>query len=156
MAFDLRLYQRTGENDTKFPDSERVSSEVPPDDYLLSKQTARGVEILGNKVVKFLKTSYGSDVLAPTYGSRAFNVTQLSPSYLPKFRLELEKDISRCKEFIKSTETSPYFTGDKLVEILIRDVVYDPNAQPSRLDIFLNITNESGNKALLAVNINLG
>ena len=156
MSFDLRLYRRTGEYDSKFQNSEWVTTSTGSMGPLLGSQTARGVEILANKVVKFLKTTYGSDVLAPTYGSRAFNTSLISQAYLPKFRLELEKDISRCVEFIKVTEDNPYFTGDKLSEINIREVIYDPNAKPSRLDIFLGITTESGVKALLAINFDLG
>jgi hypothetical protein len=147
---DIRLYKNTGEYSTEYPASEQTASAA------LDTASATGLEVTANKVVKFLNTTYGTDALEPTYGSRALTLTQISKNYLPRFRFELEKDIERCLEYIKRAENHSAFTGDKLSKITIREIQYNDLSSPDKLNVFLIITTVSQNTAIVSIPIDIG
>jgi len=122
----------------------------------LSSTPATGLEILGNKVVKFLKTTRGSDAMDPSYGGNAFSTPQISQEYLPKFRMELENDIARCTAYIKSSEFKHRSILDRLARITLRRIDYDPAVRPTTIHIYLEILTTYRNKAKVSVSHIMG
>ena len=146
IGFDIRLYKQTGE----FVDIERTS-ETTLSAYL-SDSPASGIEVIANKVVKFMLTSYGSDTLEPRYGSRSMSITQMSKGYLPKFRIELDKDIKRCIQYIRAAEFDLGKDNEKLSTIMLRGINYNPGITPTVINIYLEIITNKRNHALVSIN----
>lgn len=134
---DIKLYNFK-ERDTELPRSE------------LEDAPASGLEVIANKVVKFLLTSYGSDALDPEYGGRALQVTQFSEQYIPKLRLELEEDIKRCLSYIKKYSKNE----EKLMHLILVNLKYDPVLSPGRVDAYIELITNKNNRALLDVSYN--
>lgn len=125
---DIRLYNRTGAYAVRYADTEEMEASG------LGASPTSDIETLANKVIKFFLTPYGSDEYDPSYGSRVFSYTQISKSFLPKLKIELNRDVQRCIAFIRQGETKD--TSCRLGTIKVRSVDYDPTL-PDTLHIRL-------------------
>jgi hypothetical protein len=128
---DIRLFKTTGTYEDD--DSEILQSAI------LSDTPANDLETIANKVVKFLLTYIGTDLIEPEYGGRAFHIKQISKQYLPRFYLELQQDISRCITYIHDVEKDLDDTLEKLESINIKNIYYNSSLSPTRLDVYLEI-----------------
>ena len=138
---DLKLYVRPSE-----------AASIEHMDFAgLETPCATGVEILANKVVKFLLTTKGSDALDPEYGSTAFSYTQVSKDFLQRLRIEIQRDITRCFRFIKSTESSLDISSRALLgSIILRDVSLTVG-KASGCTVKIEIVTTSGTTAILDI-----
>lgn len=127
-----------------------VNRDVQMDRSELQDTPAFDLEVIANRVVKFLLTSYGSDALNPEYGGRAFITTQFSEAYIPKFRLDLDEDLRRCTEYIRSTSRDE----EKLLYLILKDIEYDKSLMPGRVDVYIELITNKNNRALLNVSTN--
>lgn len=114
---DIKLYTRP----TQTKDTELMH------DAGLSDAAADALETLAGKVVRFLLTTKGTCALDLEYGGTAFSHNQISREFIPKLRLEVQRDITRCFKYIKSTE-DPRDTSNraKLGSIILREIMYNP------------------------------
>mgnify|MGYP006873166750 CR=1 FL=1 len=142
---DIRLYKSTADYDVVDLISEEMTRAYPDD------PTARSIEVIGGKVVKFLLTRKGTDAFNPDYGGTALHNNQISESYLPQIALELNIDVENCYNFIKATELSADVVGEKLLRIDIDDIAYDPDVDPTRIDVYLTIYTTYGKHAVVAI-----
>lgn len=142
---DIRLYTNTGTYADLQSSSELMSANA------LADIPAYGVEVIANKVVKFLLTAYGSDVLDPEYGGWAFTHSQMAESYIPKFTLELQDDIARCLGYVNAAESSMDSTAEKLQAISIKSIDYNAVLTPDRLDVTLEIYTTYNRTAVLSL-----
>lgn len=141
---DLRIYHRTGTYDVIYTGSEEMEG------GLLSEAPASEIEVLANRVVKFLLTSRGSDVFDPDYGSYLPTYTQVAQSLIPRMRLEVLEDLKRCREYIQAADKeqdNPF----KLYSLTLKEFRYNPNTDRSRIDIFIEVVSEEGQSALLDI-----
>lgn len=136
---DIKLYMRPDKN----LQTEHMSIAS------LSDTHADGLETLANKVVRFLLTTKGSFIFDPEYGSTAFAYSQVSREFIPKLRLEVQRDITRCFKYIKSTE-NPLDTSDraKLGSLILRAVEYNPY-KTTGCAVKIEIITTTGNTSLL-------
>lgn len=106
------------------------------------KRTSR-LETIANKVVKYILTDRGSDLVDITYGSGA-----LPQNYFDTARLtyDVSNVITSCIEFIKNTEKNLASTVEKLstINLLSVDVI-----NRSTLKIRISILTTFKNYALL-------
>ncbi len=142
--YDLRLYYNT----YKFKDLTRtielVSSnkiDDTPVDYL---------QTLANKVVKYLLTMRGTDVIDWSYGSTTAHTTQLNSKLFSKYTYDFVQDLKRCCEYIQRTET-PNDDGERLAAIKLVRIDYNRDKRPNELYKFIDITTTFGRHALVAV-----
>lgn len=140
---DIRLFNASGQFVDKHNSSELMESSS------LEKISASRLEVIGNKVVKFLMTSYGSDAFEPTYGSKAMFNSQISSQYVPILKLEFMNDLQRCAEFIKKSENSS--NTEVLSTLSLVDLVYDPDTSPTAIHVYIKITTSENNSAVLQV-----
>lgn len=116
---------------------------------------SNSIEILGNKVVKFLLTLRGSDAFNPDYGGIALHHTQISEAYIPKLRLELMDDLDRCKDFIINTSEKQLDTldteSDRLASLNLVDLVYTSR---TRIDAYIEIISTSGKHHVVDITAN--
>ena len=137
---DMYLYERPS----------TVSLIERMDASLADTPSATGLEVLANKVVKFLLTTKGTDGFDPEYGGVAFSGSQMSKDYLPKFRVEVQRDISRCFTFIKlSEDTSDTSTCARLGSIILRGISFS-TTEPGKIIVRIEIVSSDGQSALLA------
>lgn len=142
---DVRLYSISG----VYEDFEKTSELMRKS--LADDAVATGLEVLGNKVVKFLLTQKGTDALDPEYGGVALHYGQISKAFIPRLTLEMQNDISRCREFIRRTEAGAKAGTEKISNIVLKDIRYDPLSMPDRVDVFIEIITNKNNKALVAL-----
>ena len=141
---DVRLYS-TG----SYVDYEKTSELTKK--ALADDVNASGLEVLGNKVVKFLLTQKGTDAFDPEYGGVALHYGQISKAFIPRLTIEMQNDISRCREFIRRTEAGLASGVEKISNIILKDIVYDPISLPDRVDVYIEIVTNQNNKALVAL-----
>lgn len=145
---DMRLYSAIDVYDDDTKTSGYTELVTPEDD------SATSIEVVANKVVKFLLTSYGSDPFDPDYGGVAFTHMQISKAYLPKLKLELLDDIERCATYINKGEAAQDADDDSnetLYQITLQDLSYDPYTNPTRVDAYVEITTNSNKKAVVSI-----
>lgn len=142
---DLRLYLNTGTYDS-YPDVSELTSRSKADSY-----NATGIEVIANKVVKFLLTYKGTDALDPDYGGIALHYGQISESFMPRFSMEMQNDVQRCREFIRKTELSLPSTAEKMRNLILQDIKYNSKISPDRVDVYIEIITTSNNRALVAL-----
>lgn len=147
---DIRLYNRT---DKKSSYLEDASGHVLAESSL-EHTPAEGIEVIANKVVKFLLTIKGSDILNPDYGCYLASAQIGYSSDLSLFKMELTNSVSRCAAFIKRTE--PKDAALKLRSLQIQKIQYDSKRSPGRVDVFLKIITSSGHEAVLDIPITEG
>lgn len=147
---DLRFYK--SDNDitktiSEFYERMELSSSSEP--------VASSIEILAGKVVKYLLTARGSDAFDPDYGGTAFHYTQLSEAYIPKFRLEVLDDLSRCADYIRTkseAQLSDYDTEtDRLYTINLIDIKY---TILTRIDVYIEIISTKGKHHVVTITKN--
>jgi len=143
-GIDIKLYSNTD----KYEDLQEISELMKS--TVLDKNPASELEVMGNKAVKFMLTSIGSDALAPEYGGRSMFIMSMSREYLPKFRLEVENDLRRCTDFIKGSEVDLPAGTEKLSNIRLKGIDYNYNISPSRIDVYIEIVTTKKNKALVS------
>lgn len=116
---------------------------------------ATSIEVLANKVVKFMLTERGTDAFEPDYGGVSMHHLQICEAYLPKLRLEVLDDIDRCQTYINKAEqtglASNDTTSERLYTIKLHDLVYNPRKTPTRVDIYLEIISTSGKREVVAI-----
>lgn len=142
---DIRLYSRTGVY-VDYPDISELTKRETAD-----STTAQGIEVIANKVVKFLLTQKGSDALDPDYGGVALHYGQISESFIPRLTMELQNDIYRCRSFIKETEKFLPDSVEKLKNLVLVKVKYNPRISPDRVDVYIEIITNKENRALVAI-----
>lgn len=142
---DMRLYRPSG----IYEDVQKVSEEmdrVVPDD-----PTAEGMEVIAGKVVKFLLTEKGSDAFNPEYGGTSMHWLQIAPQSLPQFKREVFQDVENCKKFLYSADLDYGVDGERLSNINILRIAYDPVRTPNRVDVYLEIITSLGKRAVVAI-----
>jgi hypothetical protein len=146
---DLRLYYNTFQYKDTLKTIELVKSNRLDDTPVGYLQT------LGNKVVKYLLTTMGTDVFDPSYGAYTAGITQFNRSYLPRYVFEFTNDIKRCTEFIQRSET-PGPNGERLAAIKLIKITYDQETKPNEVYRFIEIVTTDNQRALVAVPHNVG
>ena len=109
-----------------------------------------GLEVLANKVVKYLLTYKGSDAIEPYYGGTALHQTTFSKGYITQIRTMLLTDITNCIAYIKSTETEN--TECRIGDVKLVEFTYDETAKDIQLHVHLAVYDTKGNKAPLFIN----
>lgn len=139
---DLRLYNPTGEVE---PDSfSEYTTQARVDDTI-----AKGIEVIGGKVVKYLLTGKGSDAFNPEYGGTALHHQQISRQHIPKLRLELLNDLRNCRKFIQDTEKDVH--GERLSLLNLLNVRYREDLTPTRVDVHIEVITNRNNRAVVAL-----
>lgn len=148
---DIRLYTASGNVVKTLTQFNEQMNSVKADSI-----PANGIEILAGKVVKFFLTEKGSDALEPDYGGISMHHVQLSSAYLPKLRLEILDDISRCIDYIRAGEITLPDTdvSERIYSITLKKIVYQPTVTPGRLDVYLDIMSVAGKHEVVAVTSN--
>ena len=142
---DMRLYKPSD----NFEDAQKYIEEmdrVIPDD-----PTARSIEVIAGKVVKYLLTEKGSDAFDFNYGGTSMHYRQIAPEFLPQFRREVAIDVENCERYIKDKEVSNGVEGERLHSIKLLKVVYEPRLTPTRVDVYLEIFTTYGKHACVAI-----
>lgn len=142
---DIRLYNRTGIYEDYTNASELTSKAKSYD------ANATGIEVIGNKVVKYLLTYKGTDALDPDYGGVALHYGQISKAFMPRFSLEMHNDVQRCKNFIRKTQRILSDSYEKMSDIILKDIRYNPSLTPDRVDVYIEIITTKNNRAIVAV-----
>ena len=142
--FDIKLYLNTGNYLDYKRTIEHVSS-APVDG-----EKVPYLETLANKVVKYLLTTLGTDVMHPQYGAYTAGMMQFSNSYLPKYVFEFSSDVRRCMDYIRATET-PGPDGERLANIKVVRVDYNQDNNPAEIHRVIEIITSLGNRALLTM-----
>ena len=142
---DIRLYNNTGKYEA-YTDASELTAKSKADD-----PNANGLEILANKVVKFLLTYKGTDALEPEYGGIALHYGQIAKSFMPRFTLEMQNDVYRCRAYLRSAEKLLPNTREKIADIIIKDIRYNDRLSPDRVDVFIEIITNKNNRALVAI-----
>lgn len=145
---DLRLYNKTGTYETiivgEYP-SELMSSS------LLSEDAASDIEIIANKVSKFMLTAKGTFALDADYGARLTTYRQISTYALQRIYLEVAEDVRRCAEFIRLNEDGIPADHPRLASLKLERIHYDPVRTPQRLDVYIRISATNGETAVLDI-----
>lgn len=142
---DIKLYETTGEYVDKKRTSETTVRLLPSD------KTARGIEVIAGKVVKYLKTLKGTDAFNPSYGGRALQATQLAESYKSQFVLELTDDVNSCERWIKDADMADGVPGERLSTLYLRDIVFDRLKDYREIDVYIEIVTSLGKRAVVCV-----
>lgn len=148
---DLRLYNI--DNSTMVSlDSDILESSSTQQDK------SNGIEVLANKVVKFLLTIQGSDITDPDYGCTLPGYTLISDLEVPRLQLQLVADIERCARYIKTTE---YAGSDadmdiRLASIELIKLSYDKSIARDTLQVYIRITAKSAEEAVLQIPVGSG
>lgn len=143
---DIRLFKIP---DSRYPFPVGIVESAP-----LETAPAEGVDILANKVVKFMMTSIGTDALDPAYGAYMPTYTQLSRRYLPRFEMEVQQDIGRCENYIKQAEEADY-TDAFLSSITLLSVSFPSTTSTEVVDVEIEILATDGSGALLHLPVSL-
>ncbi len=142
---DMRLYKPSGEFVDSRADSESMNRVLPED------PSAKSIEVIAGKVVKFMLTEKGSDAFNPEYGGTSMHYLQISPQFLPQLRREVFADVEACTRFVKKAEVSGGVSGERLEKISVLKVQYEPRLTPNRFDVFLEVFTTAGNRAVVAL-----
>jgi phage baseplate assembly protein W len=110
-----------------------------------------GLEVVANKVVKYLLTIKGSDMVDPTYGCTLMEYTQITKNHLPRLQLELLSAIKNCKAFIQANEQKDSAGDYRLRNIELIKLEYGRAPLKDTVHIHLRITARSGKDALLEI-----
>lgn len=146
---DLRLY--------KIDDTTRYSLEGDAMEVSSSQNDmAEGLEVLANKVVKFLLTIQGSDAVDPDYGCTLSGYTLISTRDLPVVQLQLVEDLERCAGYIKAAEYSGLDNDTRLSAIELVKLVYDKNSARDVLHVYIRIKTKSSKEAVLQIPVTAG
>ena len=113
--------------------------------------TATELEVLANKVVKFLLTVQGSDVLDPEYGCGLLEYTQITRNDLPRLQLEIINALERCAVYIKAGEVTGQTDAHLLHSLELTQLEYSREAPRDSVHIYLRITAKTGQEALIDV-----
>lgn len=143
---DLRLYRRSGRYETVARRVAEIQAEVAA-----GADTARGVECIAGKVVKYLLTQQGSDAFAPDYGGTALHVAQIAATHLPRLRLDVQADILRCVAYLSRAEQELPAGAERLQTVTLLGVDYDPAARSGGVSVRIEILTTRGNRALVAL-----
>lgn len=143
---DLRLYRRSGHFETVARRPAEIQTEVMAD-----ADTARGVECIAGKVVKFLLTGKGSDAFDPEYGGTALHMVQFAASHLPKLRLDVQSDIRRCVDYLSRAEQELPAGTERLHTVTLLGVEYDASDPRGGVAVRLEIITTKGERALVAL-----
>ncbi|MCB5270532.1 MAG: hypothetical protein LHW56_01655 [Candidatus Cloacimonetes bacterium] len=139
---DLRIYRRTGNFDVIYQGAEEMEGS------LLSEAPAAAIEVLANRVVKFMLTSRGTDVFDSDYGSYLPTYTQVAQSLVPRMRLEVMDDLKRCQAYLQQADQEQD-NSYKLFSLTLREFRYDPTKDRGRIDVVIEVLSVEGEKALL-------
>ena len=119
---------------------------VLPDD-----PSAKSIEVIAGKVVKFMLTEKGSDAFNPDYGGTSMHYLQMSPAFMPQFRSEVYADVAACEAFIKNAELDSELEGEMLDHINVVQILYDPVVSPDRVDVYLEVFTTYGKRAVVSI-----
>jgi phage baseplate assembly protein W len=111
------------------------------------------IEVIANKVVKFLLTATGSDPFEPTYGSSLMTYTQIVKGILPQIQLELIGAIARCTAYIKASEPANAPDTERLHSITLTKMVFGGEVAADVVHVYINIKTIAGNDAMLQIPI---
>ncbi len=142
---DMRLYCATGIYDGVEKTSEQMDRVVADD------PVTTGIEVIAGKVVKFLLTEKGSDAFNPLYGGTSMHYKQISPTFLPQYKLEVFRDVENCRKFLMEADLEYEVDGEKLQTLNLLKVVYDPLRSPDRVDVYIEIITTLGKRAVVAI-----
>ena len=142
---DMRLYCPTGVYDGVEKSSEEMGRVLPDD------PVSNGIEVIAGKVVKFLLTEKGSDAFDPLYGGTSMHYKQISPAFLPQYKLEVGQDVENCLKHMLQADMEYGVEGEKLQNINLLRVAYDPITSPNRVDIYIEIITTLGKRAVVAI-----
>ena len=149
---DTRLYSATKRivrnNVEHYEEMDLVTADSNP---------ATSIEVLGNKVVKFMLTRRGSDAFEPDYGGISMHHGQICYAYLPKLRLEVLDDIARCETYVNQGEgqlAAGDNTSERLYKVVLRDIRYNPLVTPTRVDVYIEIISTTGKREVVAITNN--
>ena len=62
------------------------------------------------------------------------------------------KIINAPRKFIKRSEENAQVDGERLANVIVRDVRYDPVLYPNRLDVYLEVVTTYGKRAVVCIN----
>lgn len=108
---------------------------------------ASGMEVLANKVIKYLLTERGSCILDPTYGCYLTDYRSSAVAAEAQIQLEAYSAVSSCAASIKSKETD--YTEVKLKSLELTKVIFSRDGSSGRADLFIKITTTEGEQAML-------
>ena len=143
---DIRFYKDTGRYLDIYGTDEYMQEDLP------DAPSATSIEVIAGKVVKYLLTEKGSDAFDPMYGGRALHYRQISTQFIPQLTFELYADVEACISFIKKAEENANVTGERLANVIVKDVRYDPVRYPNRLDVYIEIITTLGKRAVVVIN----
>ena len=141
---DIRLYNLTNIFEDTLGTTEYMVQSP------LSAEATTRIETIGNKVVKFLLTTLGSDPFNSEYGSILTTYTQIAESEIPRIHFELTEDIERCAKFIKTAERSLDVSVERLSRLRLVKLGYSRDTR-NRIDFYIEIITTLGNRCLLTV-----
>ena len=143
---DIRFYTDTGRYFDLYK-SDEYMQEVLPD-----APSATSIEVIAGKVVKYLLTEKGTDAFDPLYGGTAMHYRQISTQFIPQLTFELYADVEACISYIKKTEENVGIDGERLANVIVRDVRYDPVNSPDRLDVYIEVVTTYGKRTVVCIN----
>lgn len=146
---DLKLFNK--DSVVEFG-TDKVKLNLLKSDTISAPAVSR-LEVLTNKVVKFLLTEYGSNAFDPTYGSNWVTMTQVAQPYIPKFIITVNSDIDRCISYIKAGEQDLSNSLDKLQTVKFNGLEYSTLEPTFTTQILISITiyTTLGNKAVFSL-----
>lgn len=142
---DLRIYTNTGIYEGTTTDSEMVAPSP------VTTAPVSRFETIAGKVVKFMLTTIGSDATDPTYGSYMLTYTQIAEKFIPRFQVEIKNDLARCSEYIRKSEANYSSDVEKFAYAELKDIKYDRDLSPNRIDIYILVVTSAGNSSVLSV-----
>ncbi len=142
---DIRLYKPSGLYVDEKDFVELMERVVPAD------ATAKSIEVIAGKVVKYMLTEKGSDAFNQDYGSTSMHYRHMSEMFFPQFKREVAIDVNNCMNYIKKTEFEGGVEGEKLYKINILKIVYNRKYTPDRVDVYLEVLTTYGKRACVAI-----
>lgn len=113
----------------------------------LSAAPAADLEVLANKVVKYLLTGKGSCILSPEYGCFLTDYRSNALANKARFKLEALTAVANCASFIKSKETE--HTEAVLSSLTLEKIDFGSDKLRGRVDLYIKITAADGSQAML-------
>lgn len=99
---------------------------------------ATRLEAIAGKVVKYILTDKGSDMLNPTYGARLISTNYTNMS---KITYDINNIVQECSTFIKTSEATLPVTTEKLATLTLVSVAVEGTQLAIKLSIYTTIKN---------------
>lgn len=140
---DIKLYSRSG----KFPYDEEPIEELD-EGYLDASTVTSRLDIIANKVLRYFLTEKGTDQFSPEFGVKSLPISQMNESYFPKFKLEVEEDVSRCLNYYKNSERRH---KERLARINIEEIRLRDEDKPGKVELVLEIVTNKSNRGTIEI-----